>query len=138
MTTTRPDFAQEWTTLQNNHERYESGALLLKLAGVAVFGLGVAATHAGLLVALLVALIWGVEAIHRAFQSRLGERILRIESLLRSETPEGTAFQLHSEWLAARPGTAGLLLEYGKSALRPTVAFPYALMLAALALHRLM
>jgi hypothetical protein len=41
---------------------------------------------------------------------------------------------LHSEWLASRSGVPGLLREYAVSALRPTVAFPYAVLLLLLGL----
>lgn len=124
-----PALSQEWITLQNNHERYETGGLILKLAGVAIWGVGMAWGHHELLVNLLVLILWVQEGIYRTFQARLGRRILRIEPLLGREGREGLAFQLHSEWLASRPGMGGLLAEYGKSALRPTVAFPYAVLL---------
>jgi hypothetical protein len=126
---TLPTLSQEWTTLQDNHERYETGGLLLKLAGVAIWGVGMAWGRHELLVNLLVLILWIQEGVYRTFQARLGVRILRIEALLGRDDAEGAAFQLHSEWLANRPGVAGLLAEYGKSALRPTVAFPYAVLL---------
>ena len=121
--------AHEWTTLQNNHEQHEKNGLLLKLAAVALLAaspaLGLAAPA---LIALLLVL-WLQEAILRTFQSRLGERILRIEHLLREgDGQPGAACQLHTEWLASRPGPAGLLAEYGKNMLRPTVAFPHAVL----------
>lgn len=139
MTASLPHLAQEWTTLQNNHERYETGALLIKLAGVAAWVAGVAWGLNDKLVGVMLLVLWAQEGIFRTFQARLGERILRVEALIGTngaDQAEGAAFQLHSEWLAARPGFAGLLLEYGKSALRPTVAFPYAvLLLIGLARH---
>ncbi|MEO5660759.1 MAG: hypothetical protein ABIQ90_13335, partial [Polaromonas sp.] len=60
----------------------------------------------------------------------LGRRILRIEQLLGQDQTAATAhYQLHSEWLATRPGFAGLLAEYGRNMLRPTVAFPYVVLI---------
>jgi len=53
--------------------------------------------------------------------------------LRRSDVASSEAMQLHSEWLQQRPGSLGLLLEYLKSALRPTVALPYPILLALLA-----
>lgn len=136
MTPTLPALSQEWITLQNNHEYYETGGLLLKLAGVAIWGVGMAWGRHELLVDLLVLILWIQEGVYRTFQARLGERILRIEALLGWDDADGMAFRLHSEWLANRPGMAGLLIEYGKSTLRPTVAFPYAaLLLIGLARH---
>ncbi len=127
-----PHLTQEWITLQNNHERYETGALLIKLVGVAAWGAGMAWGLNDKLVGALSLVLWAQEGIFRTFQARLGERILRVESLIgksEAEQADGAAFQLHSEWLAGRPGGAGLLLEYARSAARPTVAFPYALLL---------
>ncbi|MES2104623.1 MAG: hypothetical protein V4634_11425 [Pseudomonadota bacterium] len=122
--------AQEWQTLQNNYEQYEKTGLWVKLGSIGLF---VAALVLGLnmlLTAVIVCLLWLQEGIFRTFQSRLGERILRIEGLIkRGMQSEGLAFQLHSEWLAARKDTSGLLLEYLNSALRPTVAFPYPVLL---------
>ena len=121
--------AHEWAILQHNHEQHERNSLLIKLAGVALLAaspalaLSVPATVALLLV------LWLQEAILRTFQARIGERILRIEQLLREGAAQSAApCQLHSEWLASRPGLAGLLGEYGKNMLRPTVAFPYAVL----------
>lgn len=62
----------------------------------------------------------------KTYQSRLGERLLHVERLL--ATTDGSqepAFQLHSAWLAQRGRTPALLVEYAASACRPTVAFPY-------------
>lgn len=126
---------REWVTLQNNFEQYEKGGLLIKLLAVVLCAAGFAlALHEVLLGALLLVL-WLQEGIFRTYQARLGTRILRIEHKLQNgEAAEGAAFQLHSEWLAARPGTLGLLAEYGASTLRPTVAFPYAVLLLMIVL----
>ena len=148
--------AQEWTTLQNNHERYEMGGLLVKLASVALTGAGFA-LHLNLkLVAALLVILWVQEGIYRTFQSRLGQRILRVEQMIKlgmlgndapapvqnapmhgvaPQFPQGVAFQLHSDWLANRPGFLGLVGEYVRSACRPTVAFPHVLLLGLMILR---
>lgn len=124
---------QEWSTLQNNIEGYEHSALWLKLAGLAVVLMPQSLPLQGALLLIL----WLQEGIFRTSQARLGERIVRIEQLLAAgETETGKACQLHSQWLAQRPGTIGLLLEYARSALRPTVAFPYPLLLVLTLLLR--
>jgi hypothetical protein len=121
--------SREWAILQHNHEQHERNSLLVKLAGVALL-----ATSATLALSVpagvaMLLVLWLQEAIFRTFQARLGERILRIEQLLREGATQSAApCQLHSEWLASRPGTAGLLAEYAKNMLRPTVAFPYAVL----------
>lgn len=123
---------QEWITLQNNFEQYEKGGLLLKLLAIVLCAAGFALALHEVLIGALLVVLWLQEGIYRTYQSRLGVRILRIEQGIVSG--ERTAFQLHSEWLAARPGMFGLLAEYGASALRPTVAFPYAILLLMIVL----
>jgi hypothetical protein len=119
--------SQEWVTLQNNFEQYEKGGLLIKLLAIALCALGFALALHEVVMVLLLLVLWLQEGIYRTYQTRLGARLLLIEQGLNAG--ENTAFQLHSEWRAARPGMFGLLAEYGASALRPTVAFPYAVLL---------
>lgn len=126
----RPALAQEWVTLQNNYERYEGGALLIKLSAVLVFAAIAGWGFGPWPGAALVLLLWLQEGIFRTFQSRLGVRLLELEKSLAGNAGDAAgAFQLHSRWLAARGSTAGLLAEYIGSACRPTVAFPYAVLL---------
>ncbi len=123
--------AEEWLLLQSQHERHEWAALAIKLVAVLLFAFSF---HAGLtapLPALLLAVLWLQDAIIKTFQSRLGDRLLRVEQLLRDATTgEGAAMQLHSAWRASRPRGAALLRAYALSACRPTVAFPYAVLIA--------
>ena len=129
---TKATLAGEWTTLQNNYERYESGALLIKLAAVALFFAGAVLALEPWLICLVVLILWMQEGIFKTCQSRLGVRLLQLEQLLATQpdVPD-KAFQLHSTWLARRKGTLGLLAEYAASACRPTVAFPYAVLVVA-------
>jgi hypothetical protein len=120
----------EWATLQDNHEKYENTSLLIKLGGIALFVACLALSLDVVISLLLMLVMWIQEAVFRTSQSRLGRRILRIEQLLGQDAPATTApYQLHSEWLSTRPGFAGLLAEYGKNMLRPTVAFPYVVLM---------
>lgn len=128
---------QEWTTLQNNIEGYEHTALGLKLAAMAVLLIPLPLPLPLPLQISLLLILWLQEGIFRTSQARLGERIVVIEQWLAAgEVDCGKACQLHSQWLAQRPGMFGLLLEYARSALRPTVAFPYPLLLMLAALLR--
>lgn len=134
----------EWATLQDNHEQYERNALLIKLVAVVAFTAGIfwpQGITGNLLLCVVQGVLWLQEGILRTSQARLGERLLRIEALARGaadgQPTASPALQLHSEWLATRPGTAGLVGEYLRNALRPTVAFPYALLLAFLLLAAL-
>lgn len=119
----------EWATLQGNHEQHERNSLLVKLAAVALLAVGPALGLDALVTVALLLVLWLQEAILRTFQERLGERILRVERMLREDAAcSGFACQLHTEWLASRPGTTGLLAQYARNMARPTVAFPYAVL----------
>ena len=123
-------FHQEWITLQNNHEQHEKNCLSVKLVAVVLFGVALAWGFNDSLIGALLGILWFQEGMLRTFQSRLGARILRIEQALRpGMAPAAMAFQLHSEWLAERQGVVGRLIEVGRRALRPTVAFPYVILL---------
>ena len=130
----------EWVTLQNNHEQYERSALLVKIVAILVFTAGTLWTHGSSLngsvyfaiLCFVQCVLWAQEAILRTSQARLRERLLRIEACQRDGG--GLALQLHSEWLASRKGGLGLLGEYARNGLRPTVAFPHALLAALLVL----
>ena len=116
---------QEWLALQAQHERYEGLALLVKLAAFAV----VVVVPDNLLALALLALLWLQEAVLKTFQGRLADRLLVVEAGLKSGAETVAAMQLHSDWLASRPRGAGLIAQYLKSALRPTVALPYPLLM---------
>lgn len=149
---------QEWVTLQNNHAHHERIALALKLATVVLAVALLALSLPAVVVGVVVLLLWLQEGIFRTTQNRLGQRLLRVEGLLRQHqvprqdptrlphdasaheqavattAPDESAapFQLHSQWHAARPKGLGLLREYALSACRPTVAYPYAIILLGL------
>ncbi len=122
---------QEWMTLQNNHEHYERGALALKVMTVVLAFALLAVNLPVLVVGLVVSALWLQEGIYRTSQSRLGQRLLVLEGLIRGDESDAP-FQLHTQWQAARPGVWGLLREYIANALRPTVAYPYAVLILGL------
>jgi hypothetical protein len=115
---------QEWLALQAQHERYEALALGVKLVAFAATVL----VPDNILALTLLALLWLQEAVLKTFQGRLGDRLLVVEAGLKNGDG-ATAMQLHSDWLASRPRGLGLLAQYLKSALRPTVALPYPLLM---------
>ncbi len=125
---------QEWQTLQNNHEQHERNALLIKLASVTLCLAGLGLGQPLLWIGFTVLLCWGLEGIFKTYQSRLSERLLRIESLLGKGSISDAPMQLHTEWAASRPGGVALIASYARSACRPTVAFPYLPILLMLAI----
>lgn len=125
----QPALAQEWATLQNHHEAQERNALIIKLLAVLLVAVSWVTGLEPWLAAALVLVLWLQEAILKTWQHRLAERLLVVEGLFTQGPQDAHAvFQLHSQWQAQRPGLGGLLAEYGRSALRPTVAYPYAVL----------
>jgi hypothetical protein len=126
----------EWQTLQNNHEQHERNALLIKLTCLALSLLGLAAHVPGLWLAIGIALLWVQEGIIKTYQTRLANRLLRVEALMLQTQPEPSAMQLHTQWVEQRPNGAALIAGYFLSACRPTVAFPYVPLLVCFAVAR--
>ena len=121
---------QEWITLQNNYEQYERSALFIKLASVAIWTIALSAGLNEILIGIVMLILWLQESIFKTYQSRLGNRILRVENLIKQNIQtEDVAFQLHSDWVGQRRGGISLIVEYLKHALKPTVAFPYVVLL---------
>ena len=122
-------FDQEWMNLQSQYEHYERSSLLIKLTCVVLFALGLMFPMNVLLASAFILIFWLQEGIFRTFQARLGDRLLRVEGYLRDTGNVGFAYQLHTEWLKNRPSIFGLVMEYAKHSVRPTVAFPYIVLL---------
>ena len=59
------------------------------------------------------------------------ERLLTLEELIKSDDQKA-AMQFYSNWEATRHSAVGLIKEYLLNALRPTVAYPYILLLGLL------
>ena len=132
--------ATEWSLLQNQYDSYEKYSLLIKLFGVGVVTVAHIAEALGCLVGLLLMVLWLQDGIWKTFQSRIEVRLLELEGALEiaqqhkleNASTEEPAYQFNSRYLQQRPSTVGLLREYGSQALRPTVAFPYAVLLVIL------
>ncbi len=115
---------QEWTSLQNSCERSEALALAIKLVAVILCLAGIISGLNATTISLLLLVLWLQEAIWKTFQSRTEQRLLAIEHAWSDPDPQ-VALRFYSDWEASRPGTAALIADYLSSALRPTVAFPY-------------
>lgn len=124
--------SQEWKILHQDHEYYDRYALLIKLVAVIICLLSTGLSLNFFLGTVLIPILWLQEGIWRTAQARIGERLLIVEKLierLAKHPHEQAAMQLYSNWEAARPGTTGLIKEYLRNALRPTIAYPYVILL---------
>lgn len=117
----------EWALLQTQFDSYEKHSLIIKLFAVGVLVYSFNSEMTGVFLILILMVLWLQDAIWNTFQSRIENRLLQLENALQTE--EGarniSAYQYNSQYLATRPGAAGLVIEYSKQAIRPTVAFPH-------------
>ncbi len=125
----RSDLQMEWVTLQNQFDSYEKYSLLIKLFAIAIVTLLLVIEPP--ITALVCSLVlWLQDGIWKTYQGRMSDRLLVVEAGLRCQAEHLAAFQLNSEWLDQRPSITGLVLEYIKSSLKPTVAFPHVILTA--------
>ncbi|WP_114325205.1 hypothetical protein [Candidatus Colwellia aromaticivorans] len=114
---------KEWQSLHNSHERYEQYALIIKLFSVAVTLFSLAFYHENRVIILILTILWLQEGIWKTYQARTCYRIELIEQALLENNLE--AFQFYRQWSENRPSSAGLVMEYLKTSLKPTILYPY-------------
>jgi hypothetical protein len=118
-----PLLVKEWQSLHNSHERYEQYALIIKLFSVAVTLFSFAFYQGTIAITLLLAVLWLQEGIWKTYQGRACQRIELIEQALTENNL--VAFQFYRQWSENRPSSKGLVMEYIKNSLKPTVIYPY-------------
>lgn len=122
----RAEVIAEWQEVHLSIERYEGAALWLKLSAVLLVVFYLTSALGTLWCLLLLFVLWLMEGIWRTSQLRLVTRIENLEALLASDTDvRNVPFQLYREFAASRGSVGALLGEYVGNALRPTVAYPY-------------
>jgi len=136
---TTSHLASEWSLLQNQFDSYEKYSLLIKLSSIAALAAAYFTNHLSVFVLLLLLILWLQDAIWKTFQARIDVRLLQLEGYLLNEhsleNRDGIAFQFNSLYAQNRPGNVGLLKEYLRQSLRPTVAFPHIVLVSILAFH---
>ncbi|MBL4765533.1 MAG: hypothetical protein JKX67_09705 [Colwellia sp.] len=114
---------KEWQALHSSHECYEQYALIIKLFSVAVTVFSLALYQGNMIIILILVVLWLQEGIWKTYQARACSRIELIElALLKNNL---AAFQFYRQWSENRPSSVGLIMEYLKNALKPTVIYPY-------------
>lgn len=123
-----PALQREWCTLQNQFDSYEKHALMIKLVSLVSVGLAVLLVGISSWIFIITAIFWLQEAIWKTFQQRIYQRLLVVEKAI-SEGQHDKAMQFNSNWQDNRAGYSSLVAEYMGSARKPTVAFPYIVLL---------
>jgi len=119
----------EWAIIHGDIEKYERYSLAIKLFAVLVSLFSIAYLIGAIFSVSLILILWLQDGIWKTFQRRLETRIIFIEkTLMKKQANEDLAFQLYSQWSDNRPGISDLMKGYLFSAIKPTVAYPYALL----------
>jgi len=127
--TIKIELQQEWVNLHASYDRYEWTGLLIKMTSIVLFFVALFSPLQSSMVVIILAVMWLQEAIWKTFQSRTEQRLLNIEAEL-SKPSDAEPFQFYTQWLASRPSTLGLIGEYAKHIVRPTIAYPYSVLIA--------
>lgn len=127
---------QEWLTLQTQFDSYEKHSLLIKLFNIVLSSMLLLIINAGCWAVFICAVVWLQDGIWKTFQARIGQRLEQVETALKNQL-EGTAttelgMQFNSQWSQSRPSAVGLVVEYIKQSLKPTVAYPHVILITAL------
>ncbi len=131
-----PILQSEWITLQNQFDSYEKCSLFIKLFSILICCILVFALNAGVWSLLVVAILWLQDAIWKTFQNRIGQRLEVVEQAIQDNphhVPEHLlhmGMQFNLAWNQLRPHAVGLVSEYIKQALKPTVAYPHVVLMA--------
>lgn len=128
---------QEWKTLQKSYDQYEFYSLMIKLFTIMLAFLSLSWGIHILLTCLFIAILWLQDAIWKTFQARIEVRLIKLESSIAkgNKQAEGNVtqlavpFQFNRDFALSRQGLFGLIKEYLSTMLRPTIAYPYILLI---------
>jgi len=136
------NLANEWCLLQNQFDSYEKYSLIIKLSAIGLLSTAYFLNNLSVFVLLIILVLWLQDSIWKTFQSRIEIRLLQIEKNISCEeqnnNDKNKAFQFNSLYLLNRPTSIGLIKEYLLQSIRPTVAFPYIVLLLIMGFIQLM
>ena len=118
----------EWQTLQNQFDSYEKYSLLIKLVAIFTTAFALGFEFNLLVPVLMVAVFWLQDGIWKTFQARFETRLLIVEAALAANHTE-TGCQFNQQYQQTANSGIGLIKEYLKQCLRPTVMYPYVVLL---------
>jgi hypothetical protein len=123
-----PILQSEWVTLQNQFDSYEKCSLDIKLLSIMLCCILVFALDAGIWSLLVVAILWLQDGIWKTFQNRIEQRLEVVEQAIQEHRSQ-IGMQFNLAWSHARPSVMGLLVDYIKQSLKPTVAYPHVILI---------
>ena len=119
----------EWQTLQNQFDSYEKYSLLIKLVAIFTTAFALGFEFNLLVPVLMVGVFWLQDGIWKTFQGRFETRLLIVEAALAANHNE-TGCQFNQQYQQIANSGAGLIKEYLNQCLRPTVMYPYVVLLS--------
>lgn len=121
---------QQWQVLHQSFEQAERYSLLIKLFAVAICFFGAFVPAAYYLSLSLLVVLWLQDAIWKTFQARTEVYLLMLEQALQeAESNIDIELGFYRHFQQQRQGVLGLLKEYLSQMLRPTVMYPYPLLI---------
>jgi len=123
------ELQNEWAVIHRDIEKYERFSLVVKLISVLVCVIAISFINNVWIAITFILILWLQDGVWKTFQKRLEARILFLEQAKR-ENPDNIelAFQFYSQWEEKRQGVVGLIKEYVSNSLKPTVAYPYVIL----------
>jgi len=118
-------FENEWSVLQNSADQYEHRALNIKLVSLLVVGLSMTLEFALITKILFILSFWVTEAVYKTFQFRIFKRLENIEIAIVNPGFNISPFHFNLDCEDDMGGISSLISEYVKSAVKPTVAITY-------------
>lgn len=121
----------EWVTLQTQFDSYEKCSLGIKLVSILACCFLVFSINAAILSCCILAILWLQDGIWKTFQSRIGQRLEVVEQAIKDNITSTEnqhaelGMQFNLAWNQNRQGAIGLVREYIKQSLKPTVAYPH-------------
>jgi hypothetical protein len=131
-----PILQSEWVTLQTQFDSYEKCSLGIKLFSILVCCMLVFALHAGIWSLWFITILWLQDGIWKTFQSRIAQRLEVVEQAIQDASNKTqnqmseVGMQFNLAWSQSRLGVIGLVTEYIKQSLKPTVAYPHVALIA--------
>ena len=146
----------EWLTLQTQFDSYEKCSLAIKLFNVLLASLSFFVLHASIWALVICAVVWLQDGIWKTFQARIAQRLEVVERSIKhcvteqnsrdstgdsseksleqsskqNYNPSHLPMQFNSAWEGSRPAAIGLIAEYIKNSIKPTVAYPHVILIA--------
>ncbi|GGF59774.1 hypothetical protein [Alteromonas lipolytica] len=117
----------EWQTLQNQYDSYEKYSLIIKLVAIVITISGMGLSFEVPVMLAGIAVLWLQDGIWKTFQGRFETRLLAIEAALAANHNQ-PGCQFNQAYQQNANGGLSLIIEYLKQALRPTVMYPYAVL----------